>query len=87
MVLVGDSPYGPEEVSTALGIEVVGVIGWDPRAAGVLTAGVTDRDLRRSLLVRSAASVADSVAARLPGSLIDRPGRAVIGRLEAGVEA
>ena len=59
MLLVGTDPYGPDEVAATLGVDVAGVIAWDPRTAAVLTGlhGAV-RDLRRSRLVRSAATLA-----------------------------
>ncbi len=59
LLLVGDHPYGPDEVAASLGVDVAGVIAWDPRTAAVLTGlrGAV-RDLRRSPLVRSAATLA-----------------------------
>ena len=63
LLLVGDQPYGPDEVATALHTDVVGVVAWDPRAAAVLTGrqGAV-RDLRRSPLVRSVGTLADGLA-------------------------
>jgi len=63
LVLVGDDPYGPVEVTAALGACVVGIVAWDPRTAAVL-AGThgSVRDLRRSLLVRSVATLAEQLA-------------------------
>ncbi len=62
LLLVGDRPYGPDEVAVTFGVEVAGVIAWDPRTAAVLT-GIRGavRDLRRSPLVRSAATLADAL--------------------------
>ena len=63
MLLVGDAPYGPAEVAATLGVDVAGVIAWDPRTAAVLTGSRgAVRDLRRSPLVRSAATLADTLA-------------------------
>ena len=60
LLLVGDSPYGPDEVAATLNVEVAGVVGWDPRTAAVLTgARGAVRGLRRSPLVRSAATLAE----------------------------
>jgi len=76
LLLVGDRPYGPDEVTTTLGTDVAGVIAWDPRTAAVLTGrrGAV-RDLRRSPLVRSAATMAERLATPLadldPGVGID----------------
>ncbi|MCH7586183.1 MAG: chromosome partitioning protein [Acidobacteria bacterium] len=66
LLLVGDKPYGPDEVAVTLNVDVGGVIAWDPRTAAVLTRerGAVS-DLRRSPLVRSAATLTD----RLAGSL------------------
>ena len=69
LLLVGDKPYGPDEVAVTLKVEVGGVIAWDPRTAAVLTgARGAVRDLRRSPLVRSAATLASRLASSLPGS-------------------
>ena len=69
LLLVGDSPYGPDEVAATLKADVGGVIAWDPRTAAVLTGtrGAV-RDLRRSPLVRSAATLAERLASSFPGS-------------------
>lgn len=70
LLLVGDRPYGPSEVAAALGVEVAGVIAWDPRTAAVLagTRGAL-RALRRSRLVRSAATLAEGMVTLVdPGS-------------------
>jgi hypothetical protein len=63
LLLVGDHPYGPDEVAATLDVDVAGVIAWDPRTAAVLTGlhGAV-RDLRRSPLVRSAATLAAALA-------------------------
>lgn len=62
LVLVGDSPYGPTEVESALGIRVAGVVAWDPPAATALAGAGSGAKLGRSLLVRSVATLADSLA-------------------------
>ncbi len=69
LLLMGDSPYGPREVAETLGVDVVGVVAWDPRTAAVLdgTRGAV-RDLRRSPLVRSVSSLAVLLANALTGS-------------------
>jgi hypothetical protein len=63
LLWVGDHPYGPAEVAATLDVDVAGVIAWDPRTAAVLTGlhGAV-RDLRRSPLVRSAATLAAELA-------------------------
>ncbi len=69
LLLVGDSPYGPDEVAETLNLDVAGVIAWDRRSAAVLTgANGAVRDLRRSPLVRSVATLADRLASSFPGS-------------------
>lgn len=66
LLLVGERPYGPEEVTTAMGVPVAGTVAWDPRTAAVLTgAQGAMRDLRRTALVRSAATLAETLAAIL----------------------
>ena len=71
MLLVGDSPYRPDEVAATLRTEIAGVVAWDPRTAAVLTGtrGAV-RDLRRSPLVRSATSLAERLAGPSPGSVV-----------------
>ena len=62
LLLVGDHPYGPDEVAVTLGVDIAGVIAWDPRTAAVLTGSHgAVRDLRRSPLVRSAVTLADTL--------------------------
>jgi MinD-like ATPase involved in chromosome partitioning or flagellar assembly len=69
LLLVGDSPYGPDEVAATLGADIAGVIASDPRTAAALsgTRGAV-RDLRRSPLVRSVATLAKRLASAFPGS-------------------
>jgi len=63
LLLVGDEPYGAAEVAAALQTRVEGGIAWDPRSAAVLTgAHGAVRDLRRSPLVRSIATLAERLA-------------------------
>ncbi len=63
LLLVGDEPYGSAEVTAALQTRVVGTVAWDPRTAAVLTgARGSVRDLRRSPLVRSVATLAERLA-------------------------
>ena len=64
VLLVGDQPYGPKEVASSLRCFVAGTIAWDPKTAAVLsgTPGAM-RDLRRSQLIRSAATLAVGLAA------------------------
>lgn len=63
LVLVGDRPYGPDEVAAATGIPVAGVIAHDPSSAALLGgAPGSAKALRRSALARSAAALAVSLA-------------------------
>lgn len=66
VVLVGDKPYGAAEVSSQLGVDVLGVIAHDDRAARALAGEATDsgRGLRRSALARSARQVAEVLVER-----------------------
>ncbi len=61
-ILIGERPHGPEEVQDTYGFPVVGVLPDDARTARALTAGSTSGRMRKSLLVRSATSVADTLA-------------------------
>lgn len=69
LLLVGDRPYGPGEVAGSLNGDVTGVIAWDPRTAAVLTGTRSAvRDVRRSQLVRSAATLAGRLASTASGA-------------------
>jgi hypothetical protein len=57
VLLVGDRPYGPEEVVETLQVEVVGVVAHDPPAADALCGVAPPRRLGRSALLRSAVRV------------------------------
>ncbi len=74
LLLIGDSPYGSDEVAGTLNATVAGVIAWDPRTAATLggTRGAV-RNLRRSPLVRSAATLAEGLASPPPGSSDSAP--------------
>jgi len=67
VVLVGDKPYGPGDVAYQLGVEVLGVIAHDPRAAAALCGDGAGRGLRRSPLARSARELAGALLRRLDG--------------------
>lgn len=66
VVLVGDKPHGPAEVSSQLGVDVLGVIAHDNRAARALAGEATGAGpgLRRSALARSARQVAEALVER-----------------------
>ena len=65
LLLVGDSPYSPAEVGDAVGgLVVIGVLADDPAGAAALDGTArTPKVWARSRLVRSAAAVADRLAA------------------------
>ena len=59
LLLVGERPYGPDEVASTLRCPVAGVVADDRRAADALAGLSSARRLDRSPLVRSAAVVVD----------------------------
>jgi hypothetical protein len=72
LLLVGERPYRPEEVTATMGVAVAGTVAWDPRTAAVLTAAQgAIRDLRRAPLVRSAATLAESLVSALDSVPVD----------------
>ena len=70
LLLVGERPYPPAEVAETLGCQVAGVVPDDARGAQSLFSpgGVNSWWGARSALVRSARSIADGLASRLPNS-------------------
>jgi hypothetical protein len=68
LLLVGDHPYGPEEVEASFGVPVAGLVVLDPQAAAALGGG-RGRDVLRSPLVRSAASLVDRLSVTRPAEL------------------
>ena len=66
VLLVGDRPYGPDEVADTLGVPVVGVLAHDPGAADALAAAGSDRRLARSALLRSATGIVDTLTGGRP---------------------
>jgi MinD-like ATPase involved in chromosome partitioning or flagellar assembly len=66
LVLVGSGPYGPGEVTEALGIEVAGQLPWDPEPAEAIpTSALGSRRLSRTPLVRALRTLADELATRV----------------------
>jgi hypothetical protein len=61
VLLVGDRPYGVEEVEHAIGVPVAGTFAVDPRGAAAVYAG-PPRLARKSQLCRSARPVIDRLA-------------------------
>jgi hypothetical protein len=68
VLLVGDRPYGPDEVADAIGAPVLGVLAADPAAADALAACGPTRRLARSSLLRTAGGIVDRLAASRPTS-------------------
>ena len=64
-VIVGAGrPYSTREVSSALGVPIVGDVEWDPRTAATLSHGQpAPRSAARAPLTRSLAALASAVAA------------------------
>lgn len=75
LLLIGDRPYGPEEIAATLGCPVLGVLAHDPAAADALAGVAAGRRLGRSQLLRSASGVVQrlrrSPTAPTPASLPD----------------
>lgn len=65
IALVGRGPYPPEEVSAAIGADVLGVLAHDPEGAALIAEGGRGSRIRRSPLLRSAADLTAAVIARL----------------------
>ena len=64
LVVIGESPYPPDEAAQGAGIPLLGVLPDDPRAASILAGGAgSSRRLRRGLLWRSLADLADRLDA------------------------
>jgi len=59
IVLVGETPYGADQVEEALGVEVMHVLPIDGRGAAAANLGGDDRFLRRSQLARSCSRLAE----------------------------
>ncbi len=62
LLLIGERPYGPEEIAATLGCLVLGVIAHDPGAADALAAVSAVRRLGRSPLLRSAVGVVEQLS-------------------------
>ena len=65
VVLVGEGDYRPPDVAVPLGVDVLGVLPHDVRAAGAMAGEGRATQLARSPLVRSATAVAAAVAATI----------------------
>jgi len=66
VVAVGEGPYDPEEIATALGLSLLGALPTDPAGALRLRSGVDAAMLWRSPLGRGLARLADSVLPPAP---------------------
>ncbi len=63
IVVVKEGPHRVEDVAAAFILPVIGTLEWDPRAASAINDG--RRLLRRSKLIRSAETLAASIASQL----------------------
>ena len=68
-LLVGDRPYPPAEVATALGIPVIGTLPFDVRGVKALERQMIGADTRRSTVVRAARSALDVLATTQPAAV------------------
>jgi hypothetical protein len=76
-ILIGDRPYSAHDVQIAFGLPVIHVVEYDPRGAGQFEAGTSPEKLRRSLLVRSVAGLADHLASTIANRQPPQPTTAV----------
>jgi hypothetical protein len=66
VVLVGEGPYGPDDVAGPLALDVLGVLPDDRRAADLLVGGGRSaRSFGRSRLARAATGLTGTIAACL----------------------
>jgi hypothetical protein len=63
VLLVGEGSYGPADIAGPLGVDVLGVLPHDPRAAEALSGDGPAMNLSRSRLFRSASGVAATIQA------------------------
>ena len=61
LLLIGERPYGREEIAATLGCPVLGVLAHDPNTADALAAVTAVRRLGRSPLLRSAVGVVEQL--------------------------
>lgn len=81
VLMVGEQPYGPADVAEQLGVQVIGVLASDPRAADALAGRAwMSRGLRRSSLARSARSVAERLVQSAPQGLHSTESVPMVGR-------
>jgi hypothetical protein len=65
VVLAGEGSYRPADVAGPLGVDVLGVLPHDPRAAETLSGGGSGLSLTRSRLYRAATGVATTIHAAI----------------------
>jgi hypothetical protein len=89
LVVVGDGPYRPSEISRFTGLELIAVIPRDSASAGVITTGDgSRRRLERSALAAAAQRLASSLARSSIGSPAeDDPRHGAPGQLRDPAEA
>jgi len=63
VLLVGEGIYGPADIAGPLGVDVLGVLPHDPRAAEALSGDGRGMNLSRSRLFRSISGVASAIHA------------------------
>lgn len=68
VVLVGDHPYGPDDVAGSLDVEVASV-AFDPRAVDAMWSGRGQRALARSPFARSVSALADRLRVELGAAM------------------
>jgi MinD superfamily P-loop ATPase len=61
--------YPADEVSSALGIDVLGTLAWDPKGVAAMLG--RHREMRRSALVQSTRALVATLVQRLPGAGAD----------------
>lgn len=70
----GDRPYGPKDVSAALGADVVGVLPWDSRGVATLVGRGRSQAFRRTALGIAATSVVEALELLATGDWAGRRG-------------
>lgn len=77
LVLIGDRPYSATDIATQMDVPVFGTIAFDRRGAAALAGSSSSRALSRSALMRSARTLAESLAvpcvAESPTSMMAAP--------------
>ncbi len=72
LLLIGDRPYSPDEVSIASNAPVVGVLPWDSRAVNGLVVGGVTKAWLRSPLARAASAIIGRLQTAATGAGTER---------------